>query len=254
MNEKMTRSRGKSFIPALIVSVAVIISCALLVFGFLTYKMQEGHKISATGSASVDFSSDLVVWRGSFSVQSLTSQSAYTQIKNDAKIVKNYLKENGLKDDEIVFNSVDIRQTTEDRYDEGGNFIGSYASGYELTQSVVITSTNLDTVDKISRDISSLLESGVEFESNAPEYYCTTLDDVKLDLIEQASANAKKRIEIMANGSGATLGKMQSCDLGIFQITAKNTGTSDYSYDGYLDTSSREKTASITVHMTYGLK
>lgn len=254
MNEKMMRSKGKSFIPALIVSIAVIISCALLVIGFLTYKMQEGHTISATGSASVDFSSDLVVWRGSFSVQNPTSKGAYSQIKNDAKIVKNYLLENGIKADEIVFNSVDIHQMTEDKYDENGNFLGSYLSGYELTQAVAVTSKDLDSVDKISRDISSLLESGVEFESNSPEYYCTTLDDVKLDLIEQASENAKKRIEIMASGSDASLGKMQNCTLGIFQITAKNTGTSNYSYDGYLDTSSREKTASITVHMTYGLK
>ena len=58
----------------------------------------------------------------------------------------------------------------------------------------------------------------------------------------------------MADQSGAKVGKLRNSNLGVFQITAQNSGTSFYSYDGYLDTTSRYKTASITVRLEYNVK
>ena len=106
----------------------------------------------------------------------------------------------------------------------------------------------------MSRDVTDLLESGIEFDSDLPEYYCTTLDDVKLDLIGKATENARDRIDIIAQAAGAVPGKLVNSNLGVFQIVAKNSGTQDYTYDGAFDTSSRWKTASITVKLEYELK
>lgn len=244
----------KSVIAPVIIGISVIVSCIILITGYISYKNSIMHTISATGSASVDFESDLVVWRGSFTAHGETSKEAYAQIKNDASTVKKYLLANGLSEDEIVFNSVDISQSYENQYDDNGNVISSTPTGYDLTQKIVITSKDLDKVDKISRDISSLLDSGVEFTSQAPEYYCTTLDDVKLDLIDKATQNAKQRVDIMASDTGSKTGKLIESHLGVFQITAKNSGTSDFSYDGNFDTSSRDKTATITVSLKYSVK
>nr|MCR4798819.1 SIMPL domain-containing protein [Lachnospiraceae bacterium] len=115
-------------------------------------------------------------------------------------------------------------------------------------------SSNMSQVEKISRNISSLLDKGVELSSDSPEYYYSDLDALKLDLIDKASANAKERIDIIAKNSGAKLGKLQNSSLGVFQITAQNTGTSSYSYEGAFDTTSRNKTATITVRLEYDLK
>jgi hypothetical protein len=238
----------------LIIGLSIIASCVALAGGLAHFRSQGEHSISATGSASVDFESDLIIWRGSFSAWAYTSKDAYRKIRKDADLVRDYLTENGLSDDEIVFNSVDISQNYKDNYDDNGNYVGSEPNGYTLTQSVVISSENVDAVEKISRDISSLLNSGVEFTSNSPEYYYSDLDALKLDLIDKASANARERIDIIAGNTGAELGKLKNSSLGVFQITAKNSGTNSYSYDGAFDTSSRFKTASITVRLEYDLK
>ena len=242
------------WISALIIGVCVVISCVALAFGLSHFRSNSTHVISATGSASVDFEADLVIWRGSFSATAYSSQDAYSQIKRNASEVKEYLLQNGVTEEEVVFNSVDIRRTYRDIYDENGNYVGSEPEGYELTQTVDITSTNLDNVEKISRDISSLLDKGVEFLSDSPEYYYTDLDALKLDLIDKATKNARDRIDIMAKNSGAKVGKLKNSDLGVFQITAQNSGTRSYSYDGAFDTSSRHKTATITAHLEYDLK
>ena len=155
---------------------------------------------------------------------------------------------------DYVFSAVDISKVTSNNYDENGNFINSTIDGYNLTQTVTVSSSDIDKVEKISRDISSLLDRGVELTSGTPEYYCTGLDDIKLDLIDKATENARARIDIMADQSGAKVGKLRNSNLGVFQITAQNSGTSFYSYDGYLDTTSRYKTASITVRLEYNVK
>ncbi len=241
-------------LSALIIGLCVIGSCVCLAYGLAHFRAEGTHEMTATGSASVDFESDIIIWRGSFSATAETSQEAYTKIKSDAEIVKNYLLKNGLTESEIVLNSVDISKTYRSIYDEYGNYVGSEEDGYQLTQGVTVSSSNLDTVEKISRDISSLLDDGVELTSWSPEYYYSDLDALKLDLIDKASQNAKERIDIIAKNTDATLGKLKSSSLGVFQITAKNSGTGSYSYDGAFDISSRHKTATITVKLTYDLK
>ena len=254
MENSNENKKSKSWISAIIIGLSIVASCAVLAVGLSRFRSESVHTISATGSASVDFESDLIIWRGSFSSQAYTSKEAYDKIKKDAAVVKKYLLDNGVSEDEIVFNSVSIWKTYRDIYDDNGNYIGREQDGYSLEQSVDVSSADIDKVEKISRDISSLLESGVEFESQNPEYYYSGLDDLKLSLIEQATANSKERIDIMAANSGAKLGKLRNSSLGVFQITAKNSGTGSYSYDGAFDISSRNKTASITVRLEYDLK
>ncbi len=254
---KVVRSSGsgaKSIVSTFLIAAAIVISSAILAGGFVYYKTSGDNDIKATGSASVDFESDLIVWRGNFSQEATTSRIAYEKIKRDSDVVKSYLLKQGLGDSEVVFNSVDVSRTTEDRYNDEGNYIGSYYTGYRLTQSVVVTSSKIEAVEEISRNISTLLESGVEFESNSPEYYKTNLDDVKMELIGKATENAKERIDIMAMNSGAQIGRLKNSELGVIQITPRNSGTSSYSYDGAFDTSSRYKTATITVRLDYAVK
>lgn len=245
----------KSFtLPALILGIAFVISIIGGIYLFTDYKKGVGNSISATGSAEMDVESDLIVWRGSFEASAETSKEAYDIIKVDSEKVKKYLAESGINDNEVVFNSVNIFEKTEPIYDANGNWRGTTFVGYELRQDVTITSNDIPKVEKVSRDISKLLEEGVQFRSESPEYYCTTLADKKLELIKLATSNSKERIDIMASEANASVGKLKNSKLGVFQIVAKNTGTTSYAYDGFLDTSSKSKTASITVKLEYAIK
>ena len=232
-------SKKGSWLSALIIGICIVASCVAIAFGLSHFRSESVHSIAATGSASVDFEADLIIWRGSFSSFAYTSK---------------YLTSNGLDESEFVFNSIDISRNYKDLYDNNGNYVGNEFNGYNLTQSVVISSSDIETVEKISRDISTLLDSGVEFTSDSPEYYYNDLDALKLDLIDKASQNARERINIIAKNSDAKIGKLMNSSLGVFQITAQNSGTGSYSYDGAFDTSSRYKTATITVRLEYDLK
>ena len=253
--EKKNRSGLVAIAVALIAAAALIVCVTIFTNGFVGYKKTaSGSGLTATGSASMDFESDLIVWRGRFSAYGETTSAAYQIIKNDAKQVREYLLENGVTEDELVFTSVDFNQRYRTEYDENGNYVRDCPDGYDLNQSVTITSNDIEKVEGISRDISELIESGVEFTSFSPEYYCTKLDEVKLELIEKATENAKQRIDIMAAGTGCQVDKLLSSSLGVFQITAQNSGSREYTYDGAFDISSRYKTANITVRLNYATR
>ncbi len=244
----------KSILIALIAGASAILCVLILTTSLVSYKKSANSGgFTATGSASCDFESDLVVWRGSFSAYGYTPKEAYNTLKNDAGLIQDYLTDNGITQDEVVFSSVNISSHFVDDYNEEGYIVGSHQEGYDLYQEVTVTSTDLDKVDTISRDITKLIESGVEFNSYAPEYYYTKLDELKLQLIADATENAKARIDLMAEGTGSAAGKLLDSNLGVFQITAQNSSSESYSYGGAFNTSSRMKTASITVKLKYAV-
>ena len=219
-----------AIVVATIAAVAAIICMTILTNGVVSYKTHSGGDgLTATGSASCNFESDLIVWRGSFSAYGMTTKEAYGVIKDNAEIVKQYLLDNGITESELVFSSIDISQRYRTEYDEEGNYKREYPDGYDLYQGLTVTSTDIDKV----------------------EYYCTKLDEVKLDLIEKATDNARQRIDILVEGTGSRRGKLLTASLGVFQITPTNSGSSSYSYDGAFDTKSRYKTATVTVRLNY---
>lgn len=256
--ETAQKKPGFSLTPvlvALIAGVSAIICFTIASGNFVEYKKSANSEgITVTGSASYDFESDLIVWRGNFSAYGETPKTAYQTIKKDADVIKNYLLENGVKESEIVFSSVSISQRFQTVYNEEGAIINEYPDGYDLYQSLQVTSSDVDKIDQISRDITKLIESNVQFISESPEYYYTKLDELKLQLIEEATQNAKSRIDIIAANTGATAGNLLTANLGVFQITAQNSDSEDYSYGGTFNTSSRMKTATVTVRLNYESK
>lgn len=244
----------KGIIIACIAGICAIICVSIMTGSLVSYKKTSGSGgITATGSASCDFESDLIVWRGSFTAYGETTQEAYQIIKRDAEAIKKYLLDSGVTEEEMIFGSVEISQRWEYEYNEEGYEIGYYLVGYDLEQQIRVTSNDVDKVDAISRDITQLIEAGIEFFSDSPEYYYTKLDELKLQLINEATVNAKERIDSIMQGTGGRTGKLLNANLGVFQITAQNTN-SDYSYGGSFDTSSRNKTASITVKLNYSVE
>ena len=244
----------KGIIIALIAGICAIICVSIFTGNLVSYKKTSGSGgLTATGSASCDFESDLIVWRGGFSAYGRTAREAYRSISNDAKLVKEYLEKNGVTEDEMIFSSVTINEHWVTEYNDDGHRVGEYLDGYDLYQDISITSKDVNKIEGISRDISELIESNVQFVSYEPEYYYTKLDELKLELIEEATQNAKARIDIMAEGSGTQPGELLNASLGVFQIKAQNSNT-EYSYGGTFDTSSRLKNASVTVKLNYSVQ
>lgn len=252
METKSNSQFLKGYLSTAIIAVAIIIT-ALIVAGAYKSKFNKQVTISVTGLAEKSFASDLIVWRGEYQRKSLDLKAAYALIKNDESTVRQYLKSNEIGDNEIVFSAISIEKEFDTKRNDEGKEISSIFTGYKLSQTVTVESQNIDRVEVVSREVTKLIESGIEIGSLEPSYFYTKLSELKIDLLAKASADAKKRAETIAQNSGGALGKILKADMGVFQITAPNSNE-DFSYGGAFNTSSKNKKASITIRINYAIK
>lgn len=234
-----------------IIGIAVIAAAAILGRAY-TYKFRAQDTVVVTGLGETEFSSDLIVWHGSITAEAQHIATGYAQIEASRRKVEAYLAQKGIPASSVVFEFVNVDKQYESLY-HNGNWAGQRFTGYELRQYFVIESTEVDLVETVSREISSLIAQGVAIEAREPAYYYTKLDDVKLSLIEKASADARLRAEKIAENAGAKIGRVASARMGVFQITGANTDEA-FSAGGSFNTSSRTKKARITMRIEYRLK
>jgi hypothetical protein len=239
----------KTNINPIIIAIAVIISAFLFSNAFQN-RNQHNDTISVTGSGSKNFVSDLIVWRGSFSKKSLILKEAYAALDSDREIIKKYLVSKGLQESDLVFSAVAINKDFETTYDANENIRQQLFTGFTLTQNVQIESKAVDKVEAISREVTELINSGVEFYSNPPEYYYTKMAALKIEMIAEATKDANARAKSIAENADSDLGKLKKSEMGVFQIIAQNS-SEDYSWGGSFNTSAKKKSANITVKLMY---
>jgi hypothetical protein len=239
----------KQYINAIIFGIAIITSSIFLGKAYTDRTKVEGE-IRVTGLGKADFSSDLIVWEGRFGALNIDLKRAYLTLEKNKSTVNDYLKQKGIDTEQLIYSAVKTVKKTKQLYASNGNYIGDEFIGYELNQSVQIESKAVDKIEKISREITELLNQGVQFYSDSPRYYYTKLADLKIEMISKATEDARLRAEKISEFSGGKLGALESAKMGIFQITGQNS-KEEYSWGGTFNTSSREKTASITMKLVY---
>jgi hypothetical protein len=246
MNEK-----NKNWIwvaVAFIMAAAFVLSAYVVTDGLRDVK-GPGNNLSVKGSAKQQITSDLVVWNGSFTSKSASLADAYKSLKESESKVKNYLKNQGITEKDMVFSAIN----TSINYVVLPN--GAYSNqidSYLLSQSVEIKSDDIQKITGISRNATDLINEGVEFQSNPPQYFYTKLADLKIDMIALATQDAKARAEKMLGATGNKVGRLNSASVGVFQITPLySDAISDY---GINDTSSIEKEITSVVTCEFEVK
>lgn len=247
MNENKHRTIG-NIIVALILTAGLITAAIVGVNGVVKIKTNRTNLV-VTGSAKQQITSDLIVWSGYFNTHSAVLTEAYTMLEADRNKVKKYLMSQGISEDQLVFSSI----TTSPYYIYNEYGVSTnQVDYYDLSQSVTIRSSEIDKVTDISRSATELLNDGVQFQSYAPQYIYTKLADLKVTMLAEATKDAKRRAEMIAENAGSKLGRLTYADMGVMQITPLYSNEiSDY---GISDTSSLEKEITAVVHCTFEIE
>lgn len=242
----------KNNISAILFAIAIVIASIVLGNAIINRNRPQGT-ISVTGLGESNFTSDLVVWEGNFSRNSFNLKSAYSDLERDKKLVSDYLISKGIPQDKLIFNAVSTSPNYDQNYSDDGRYLGQTFTGYTLSQSLKIESTEVEKLEKISREITELLNQGIAFYSQNPRYYYRDLESLKLDMVAKATEDARVRAERIAENSKGKLGDLITANMGIFQITGQNSGE-DYSWGGTFNTADKNKTASITMKLVFEAK
>jgi len=244
----MNKSR---IIASALIGLAIVLSCYRLADSW--NKTHYSHQtLAVTGLGTKDFTSDLIVWRANYLRSAGTLAEANRLMKADHEVVEKFLLEHKITAAEISFSSVRVSRNYKTLYNQQGNVSGNVFDGYSLSQTVIVESKNIEHVEKMSSDISNLIEQGVECIAMEPDFYFTKLKDLKIELLKQATGDALERAQTIAGNAKSRLGNLKNANMGIFQITGQNSNE-DYSWGGSFNTKAKNKSASITVKLEFDL-
>jgi len=231
------------------IAAATIVSSIILSQGFLKITKFVREQISVTGSAQKEIRSDYIVWRGTFSIREADLKTGYKKLSEDLERVKKYFTGKGIGENKIIVSQISTSKIY--KKNEKGNDTNEI-QWYILSQMIEVRSRDVDKVDAISRESTELINENIEFESMAPEYFYTKLDELKIEMLAKATENAKLRAENMVKATGNKIGFMRSAKMGVFQITPVNsTEVSDW---GVNDTSTLEKKVTAVVSASFAIE
>ena len=224
-------------------------------------KAPDKNNIRITGSARERIVSDLIHWSAGVEAKAPDRTAAYLALKSGTEKVVAFLKAQGIKPEEIQAQSASVAEQFEtiheDKVLQGTNVpvrtSKQVSKGFSAAQTISVSSSNVLLVEKASREITALLEQGVDVTSNSPRYYYTRLGELKLKMLAEAAKDARSRADnILTSAGNTSVGKLVYADMGIININpANSTGTSN---EGNNDTSAYEKDIITIVHAEFTVK
>jgi len=235
---------NRFIIPFAILGFSMIVST--FIFSGTWRKIKsENQTITVTGSAKQVIVSDLGVLRGTLSVEAATALEAYRLLQAQKPILMEYFKTKGFSGDKV--NVQTISSFPNYSFNQQGQNTG--IRSFSASQTIDISSSDVQLIKAMSIEISSLVERGVNFQVNQPEYYYTKIGDIKIEIQAAAAKDAMIRGERIAKATGRELGTLKSARMGVLQITPENSNlTSDY---GVNDVSSIRKEIIAVVNANF---
>ena len=223
------------FLPSIILGICFIIGVVVFTNAWKS-NQRANQTITVTGSAKKEIVSDLGFLRGTITVQSSSSESAFAELNRQKPILISYLAQKGFPKDKIEFftiNNYPVYETNSMGYQT------NVVRGYIYSQRIQIQSTDVNKIKELSLDITSLIEKGVSFNVEQPEYHYTKIAELKIEIQAEAAKDAMVRAQKIADATDRDLGPMRNARMGVIQITPKfSNAISDY---GINDLSSIEK-------------
>ena len=243
----MYELRSGSFMGAVVLAVSLVV--ATTIGGWFFVKGKRGDQvITVTGSARKRIKSDLVIWRSTITYQAPVLSEAYRSLSEAVPRVKAYLVSKGINEKQITVSSIST-QTLHGTNSEGAET--SEITGYSLRQELSVRSEDVERIGQIAREATELINQGILIESMAPEYLVTKLGEIKIEMLAEASKDAKVRAEQIAKSTGSSIGSVRTARMGVLQITpADSTEVSD---SGMNDTTSLDKDITAVVNIGFAV-
>lgn len=238
-------SREKSItliIASAIVALALGLGLNQVGSGFAS-RSSEG--ITVTGSARVEAKADKAVWPLNAEFVASTQSVAVDKVGVAVDGLVKYLVNDGIPNEAIEFGSVSAYPQEE--------FVNGASTGritsYRASRSVTVRSENVELVRKLSTNLGSLLETGINVSNYGPQFYVSKLSELRPELLKQAMEDAKVRAEAIVSATGGSVGNVMSVRSGPFQVTSPDSV--DTSSGGYYDTQTIDKTITSTVTVMF---
>lgn len=215
-------NRSATVVPALLIALGLVGAGAFIAHGFAEFR-KSGRHVTVKGLVERDVASDLALWPLKVKVAGNDLASAQQEMEASVAKIAAFLKTNGFTDEEISTQGLRVFDRRTQEYNE----MRADQLRYIVEITVSVRTGNVAQVSKVSQMTSELVKSGVTLaEDNScfsgPTYLFTKLNDIKPEMLAEATKNARTSAEQFAIDSGSRVGQIMQANQGTFSITSRD--------------------------------
>ena len=209
---------------------AAIIALGIVIFGSfmqnsLARFVNKERVVTVKGLSEREMPADKVTWPLVFKELGNDPAEIYRSIERKNQVLVSFLHEQGLGTDEVMLNAPDIKDRFADSWSQE-----QITNRYVATSVIIVTSNKVELVRSIMQKQAQLMKMGIaliteDYGKNTVKYEFTRLNDIKPEMVEESTKNARATAEKFAEDSDSELGKIRRATQGQFSITDRDNNT-----------------------------
>jgi hypothetical protein len=217
-----TRVRASLILGALL---ALGLAALGYLLGASAIRFKEYERVvTVKGLSEREVPADVAVWPIYFTGAGSDLAALYSKLESDTRQVLAFLETKGFEPAEIAVAAPTMTDKLAQRY--GGN--EQVLLRYSASQAITVYSNKVDLVRSSQNALAELGKKGIAVggaEYQRTEFLYTRLNDIKPQMIEEATRQAREVAEKFAADSSSRLGKIRTANQGQFTVTDRDSNT-----------------------------
>jgi len=209
--EWLGSTTGRWFGTATIAAIGITLGGYLLGDGLLRAKEAE-RSVTVRGLAERNVTADLATWTISYSASSGSLGEAQGKVRSDTQAIEAFFKGLGFPEEALQPTGANVSSRT-----------NRGLTTYTVRQRLALRTNDIERAQKAVAQQFDLVGRGVFLEEGSGmSYTFTGLNDIKPEMVAEATRDARSSAQQFAQDSGARVGAIKDATQGYFSIEARD--------------------------------
>jgi hypothetical protein len=218
----MTSSRIAFVVSALLIAVGLT-GAGYFVGQGIAERNSGRRIISVKGLSEREVPASVATWSIGYSANGNELGEINRKLADSTKAVMAFLKEAGFAETDMAVQPPSLQDTSMEQREKD---VPPPPERYKAYQSVLLRTAKVDLIKPALASASSLMISGVLLSGKSePNYIFNELNNIKPEMIQEATKNARIAAEQFSRDSQTTLGKLRNASQGWFQVENRDAAT-----------------------------
>lgn len=235
---------NESPLRTVVLAAAIVIAGFLIAGGIQRFRIADRY-VTVKGVAEREIEANVGIWPLRFTAASNDLSVARQKIEADRRAVLRFLRRHGMDSSQVQLQRYDVVDDAANPYRGGA----AAANRFIVSMTVVARSTEPAKMAQASQAVGELIASDVVLQSadygGGPTYVFTRLNDLKPEMLAEATRNARQAAGQFARESRSGVGGIRRASQGIFEILPRDPGP------GMMESNQIQKTLRVVATMDY---
>jgi hypothetical protein len=224
MNNSTRISPVSASILGLSIGLGILIGAIFLANAIFKARATERF-VTVKGLAEREVNADLAIWPITFKDVGNNLTELQKLVEKRRKVITDFLESKGFDQANISYSAPRINDAQAEYF---GNNKPSYR--YRVQATVTLRTSKVQLVKESMEASGELVSKGVVLADtweNRTNFMFTGLNDIKPEMIREATLNAREAASTFAEDSGSKVGKIRKATQGYFTITDRDQNSPD---------------------------